>query len=52
MQELLTIKEVAKIVGVNTRTILMWDEKGKERLKRQKGMRKVGGYMITMTLKS
>ena len=29
MQELLTIKEVAKIVGVNTRTILRWDEKGK-----------------------
>ncbi len=29
MQELLTIKEVAKIVGVNTRTILRWEEKGK-----------------------
>ncbi len=37
MQELLTIREVAKIVGVNKKTIVSWEKRGKiKKAKRDK----------------
>ncbi len=37
MQELMKIKEVAKIVGVNTKTIISWEKRGKiKKAKRDK----------------
>jgi excisionase family DNA binding protein len=50
MEKMMTITEVAKMLGISPRTIERWEETGK--VKKSKWIREVGGFIIKKTLKS